>query len=132
MLIADILSSIQFASANAAPIGDAVPGGSVGIEYSVSLGNLLTICSFVVFATVYVVNARGAAKVLAGRLEMVDATLEDFKQEMKRLSEIIAEQIRQDGRLNLVEQRLMQEGKRLDELGSNLGEFKNIMLKEKL
>ena len=103
-----------------------------GFEYTISAGNLLTIASFIVFVTVYVVNSRGAAKILAVRLSTVDANMEDFKLEIKKLGEILISQVKQDGRLNLLEQRLMQEGLRLDALGHNVGEFKNMVLQDTL
>jgi hypothetical protein len=103
-----------------------------GFEYTISAGNLLTIASFIVFVTVYVVNSRGAAKILAVRLSTVDANMEDFKLEIKKLGEILISQVKQDGRLNLLEQRLMQEGLRLDALGRNVGEFKNMVLQDTL
>ena len=103
-----------------------------GFEYTISAGNLLTIASFIVFVTVYAVNSRGAAKILAVRLSPVDANMEDFKLEIKKLGEILISQVKQDGRLNLLEQRLMQEGLRLDVLGQNVGEFKNMVLQDTL
>lgn len=74
----------------------------------------LTIGGFVVMITAYMVNARNASKVLGGRLEMIDATLEDFKNEMKELQKVIIAQAIQDQRLNTMDQRLVQEGKRVD------------------
>ena len=102
------------------------------MEYSISLGNLLTIGSFCVFVTVYVVNSRGAAKVLATKLQMVDTSIGEFKQEMKQLSVVIIEQTRQEGSIALIRQQMLQEGKRLDDLARNIGEFKNIMIRDKL
>lgn len=134
MVLADILSMAYVASAHATtmPISAAQDSNAIGIEYTISLGNLLTIASFIVIVTAYVVISRGVGKLLALRLETVDATLEDFKLEMKKLADIIIEQTRQEGRINLIEQRLMQEGQRLDDFGRNLGDFKNLMIKEKL
>ena len=117
-MIADVLS----AAAN-------VP---VAEGFQISAGNLLTIASFIVFVTIYVVNSRGAAKILAVRLTTVDATIEDFKVELKKLSEVLIGQAQQDGRINLLEQRMMQEGLRLDALGDNLGSFKNMILQDTL
>jgi hypothetical protein len=102
------------------------------LDYSISLGNLLQVGAFVVFITIYIVNSRGAAKVLAARLETVDATIMDFKIELKKLSEVLIGQAQQDGRINLLEQRLMQEGIRIDGIAENLGDFKNMILEDTL
>ena len=117
-MIADVLSA-----AATVPVADG---------FQISAGNLLTIASFIVFVTIYVVNSRGAAKILAVRLTTVDATIEDFKVELKKLSEVLIGQAQQDGRINLLEQRMMQEGLRLDALGDNLGSFKNMILQDTL
>jgi hypothetical protein len=103
-------------------------GGS--IEYTITLGNLLTVASFLVFVTVYIVNSRGAAKILATRLATVDDTLVDFKQEMKKLTDVVVSQARMDGRIDLIEQRILQEGRRVDDIAANLGEFKNSMIRD--
>jgi hypothetical protein len=138
MLLADIFSSAVFATNAAANIAASVPSDS-SIEYTVSLGNLLTIASFLVFVTVYMVNSRGAAKILAARLETVDANMEDFKIELKKMGDILIGQAQQDGRMNLIEQhvtmidqRIMQEGQRVDALSENLGAFKNMVLQDSL
>jgi hypothetical protein len=129
-LIMDILSASV--THNASPENIAIEGGSGLVDYSISLGNLLTIASFLVFVTVYVVNSRGAAKILSSRLGTVDSTMIEFKLELKKLSEVLIGQAQQDGRINLLEQRLMQEGKRLDTISESLGDFKNIMLADTL
>ena len=118
--------------AAAPPISPQVDGSSPipvsGLEYSISLGNLLTVGSFLVFATMYVVNLRSAAKLLAAKLQIIDNALGAFKEEMKRLTEVIVEQARMDGRINMTEQRLLQEGKRIDEMAASLDQFKNTVI----
>ena len=127
MTLLDMLASVAHATgtSGASTLGD-------GFESGISLGNLLTIGGFIVFLTIYSVNSRGAAKVLGTRLESVDETIEDFKTELKKLTEVLIGQAQQDGRINLLEQRLMQEGKRLDDIGDDLGNFKNMVLQDTL
>lgn len=84
------------------------------ITDGVALKDWLTMGGFVVMITTYIVNSRNAAKVLGGRLEMIDATMEDFKNEMKELQKVIIAQALQDQRLNTMDQRLVQEGRRVD------------------
>lgn len=85
-------------------------------QTDISLGNLLTLASFIVFITLYIANSRITGKLLAIRLESVDASLEDFKLEVKKLADIITKQALQDQRISLQDDRLLHEGKRVDEL----------------
>lgn len=120
-MIVEILAAVPATP----PIGDA-------LDYSISLGNLLTLGGFVVFITIYVVNSRGAAKVLAVQLVNVGDRIGAMESEVKKLGDVLIGQALQDGRINLLEQRLMQEGLRLDTLGDNLGQFKNMVLQDSL
>ena len=113
-------------------VAPVIPSLPDSFEYTVSLGNLLTIGGFVVFITIYIVNSRGAANVLATRMQQYDATVEDFKIELKKLSDVLIGQAQQDGRINLLEQRMMQEGNRVDKLSENIGDFKNMVLQDTL
>ena len=129
-MIADIMSTALLANASASQ--SAAMAEVSGIEYTISLGNLMTMGSFLVFVTIYVVNSRGAAKILAARLEIMDANVDEFKLEIKKLGEILIGQALQDGRINLLEQRLMQDGNRMDALSNDLGDFKNMVLQDTL
>lgn len=122
-MIGDDLLSAVFAAtpAPSAPINDAV-------EMSVSLGNLITIGSFLVLVTMYIVNSRGAARVLGEKLKSFSDNLDELKDETKKLAEVVVEQARQQGRMELLDQRLLQEGKRLDEFMRNFADFKNLCL----
>ena len=94
-------------------------------DLSISLGSILTIGSFVVVVTVYIVTGRTATKVLDARLELIDAQMEDFKTEMKKLTDILINQATQSGRIDRVEDRQLAEGKRLDELFSRFNSYVN-------
>jgi len=81
---------------------------------------LVTVGSFLVLGTVYIVNGRNAAKLLGARLEFVDASLEDFKKEIGKLTEVLVAQAVQGKRVDNVEERIMAQGKRLDEVEKRL------------
>lgn len=132
-MICDILSASMLAAVSHSD-GASIAGtdGGSALEYTISLGNLLTIGSFLVFVTIYIVNSRGAAKILGARLEIVDASMEDFRKELKEFSKILISQERQDGRIDLLGQQFSQQGQRVDELSRSLGEFKNMMLQDVL
>jgi uncharacterized protein Yka (UPF0111/DUF47 family) len=84
-------------------------------DSSISLGNILTIGMFIVGITTYVVSNNNSAKVLDVRLAFIDAQLEDFKTEMKKLAEVIFNQTKLDSRVDRVTDTLIATGKRLDE-----------------
>ena len=71
---------------------------------TVNLGSLLTIASFLVIVTIYIVSGRTGTKVLDTRLEMIDAQMEDFKLEMKKLADVIITQVTQSGRMDRIDE----------------------------
>ena len=81
---------------------------------------LVTVGSFLVLGTVYVVNGRTAAKILSTKLEMIDGTMEDFKLEIKKLTQVIVEQALQGGRLQVLDERTLAQGQRVDEIAKSL------------
>ena len=80
----------------------------------------VTIGSFLVFGTVYIVNGRNAAKILAARLETVDASIIDFKHEISKLTDVLVAQAVQGKRQDNAEERIMAQGKRIDEMEKRL------------
>ena len=80
----------------------------------------VTVGSFLVFGTVYIVNGRNAAKILATRLEVVDASLMDFKHEISKLTDVLIAQAIQGKRQDNAEERIMAQGKRIDEVEKRL------------
>ena len=87
---------------------------------TVNLGSLLTIASFLVIVTIYIVSGRTGTKVLDTRLEMIDAQMEDFKLEMKKLADVIITQVTQSGRMDRIEDRQLAEGRRVDEIARRM------------
>ena len=92
----------------------------VTIDQQLSTDNWLTIIGFAVMATIYIVNSRSSNKVLASRLEVIDDRMESFQQEMKKLNDILVTQAVQNSRISLIEERILQEGKRIDGIGTSL------------
>ena len=89
-------------------------------DATVSLGSLLTIASFAVAIVIYVVSGLSATKVLDARLGMIDAQMEDFKIEMRKLTEVVIQQAITTGRLDRLEERQLAEGKRIDAVESKI------------
>ena len=87
---------------------------------TVNLGSILTIASFLVIVTIYIVSGRTGTKVLDTRLEMIDAQMEDFKLEMKKLADVIITQVTQSGRMDRIEDRQLAEGRRVDEIARRM------------
>lgn len=79
-------------------------------------GNLLTIASFIVIVTVYVVNARNAAKILGTRLSSIDTMLSSVQDEIKTLQRVVTEQAVQSVRMQGMEDRITQMSKRHDDV----------------
>lgn len=82
-----------------------------------STENWLVILGFIATAVIYVAAARSGNKVLSSRLETIDGTLEDFRIELKKLTEILVVQATQNARITFMEERILQQGKRLDGQG---------------
>lgn len=96
-------------------------------DTTVSLGNILTMASFFIAIVIYVVSGLSSTKVLDARLQMIDAQMEDFKTEMRKLAEVVVQQAITTGRLDRLEERQLAEGKRLDSISETI---RNILIKE--
>lgn len=95
---------------------------------TVSLGSLLTIASFLVIVVLYIASVRADTKVLNTRLGNIDMQMGDFKEEMKKLTLVIIEQTKQDGRISNIETRMLMEGQRIDAMEST---FRNYLMVRK-
>lgn len=92
-------------------------------DSTISLGNILTIVSFVVIVIVYIVSGKTDTRILDTRLQMIDAQIEDFKTELKKLTEVLINQALQGGRITLMEERQLAEGRRLDKYETRLAKL---------
>ena len=105
-------------------------------DSTISLGNLLTIVSFVAFAVVYVVGTKSAAKVLGKELElrftMVDASIEDFKEDIKTLNKLIIDQTKSDMKLSNLAETVLAQGLRQDEFTKRFNTYLDILLEPRI
>lgn len=132
MITGDIFSTLIAATSHVDGVAASGVEMNNALDYNVSLGNLLQIGAFIVFITIFIVNSRGAAKILATRLEIVDASMEDFRKELKEFSKVLISQVQQDGQIQLLAQQFVQQGQRVDEISRSLGDFKNMVLQDTL
>ena len=104
----------------------------------VTLQTLVTLGSFLVLGTVYIVNGKLTSRALATRLDIIDQSndrrfadieneLKDFKGEMKRLSDVLIKLTEQEGRMNLLDDRMLAQGKRLDSMSQTI---KDVLFKQ--
>ena len=85
-----------------------------------TITNLLTGASFLVFITVYIVNSRGAARMLGERLRGMDHTITNFAIELKKLQDVVTAQAVQSTRIDNLSQTLLETGKRVDGSSANV------------
>src|SRR3989304_9913177 len=78
-------------------------------DWNISLGNALTIVSFLVGGVVFVVAVRGQVDALAGRMAFVE-------QELRKLLEILIQQGRHDERMAAMDSRIQAQGQRLAQM----------------
>lgn len=81
-----------------------------------SSSDWILIVGFAATAAVYVTAGRIGNKIVEGKLEIIDATIEDFKEEIRKLNEVIVTQAVQTSRIGIMEERLLQEGRRMDSM----------------
>jgi hypothetical protein len=105
--------------------------GMAGIDLSVTLGDVVTTAIFGASAITFIVSLQKNGKFLASKMDLVDkqnemrferidAQIEDAKVEMKKLSDILVEMARQEGRLNAADERLLMQGKRIDSMAETM------------
>ena len=82
-------------------------------DLSISLGNLMTIVSFIIGGVSFVYAIKSDTRVLATRLG-------NLEEDVKKMSDVLVELAKTDGRMNLIEDRIFAQGKRLDEATSVL------------
>lgn len=86
------------------------------IGADISFRDWLTILGFVVGVTVYIVGTRFQSRIIGGKLEMMDATIEDLKEEVKVMQKIVVTQAQQTEQIINMDQRLILEGRRVDRI----------------
>lgn len=92
-------------------------------EQQLTTDNWLTIIGFVVMATIYVVNSRSGNKIITNKLEIIDGTMENFQKEITKLNEVLVTQAVQNSHIGMMEERILQEGKRMDNMSRALNQI---------
>jgi len=85
-----------------------------------TIQTLVTIGSFLVMGTAYIVNGRMGVKALSGRLDSLDKAIGDFKEEIKKLQEVIVAQALHGARIQTIDDRSLEQGKRMNEMGARI------------
>lgn len=100
-------------------------------DLTISLGSLLTIAGFAITAIISVLSIKGSNELVAQKLDMtaiandrrfleLDAQVEDFKVEMKKLGDVLIELTRAQGRQQVADERSLAQGKRIDVLETDI------------
>lgn len=84
-------------------------------DLSISLGNLLTICAFLIGGVAFAYTIKSDTKLADLKYDMIAASIDDFKVEMKALTRVVTEQALQSKRMDYLEERQTAQGRRLDE-----------------
>lgn len=92
-------------------------------EPNISLGNILTIIAFFVGGLAFVYSLKADTKIHDARFDMFAEQLTDLKEEIKKLNEVLVQLALQGGRIASVEERLLSQGRRLDEQISRLNAY---------
>lgn len=87
-------------------------------DWSVNLGNALTIVSFVAGGIIFIVTMRGRVDALAGRLTFVE-------NEIRKLLEVLIEQGRHTERMLAMDQRVQTLAQRVDNLTNRINRYLN-------
>jgi hypothetical protein len=89
-------------------------------DLSVSLGNLLTIVAFIGGGVGFAYSIKSDTKLVDLKYTIIAASIDDFKVEMKKLSEVVTQQALDSKRMDYIEERQMSQGQRLDQTEKRL------------
>jgi len=107
---------------------------AVPLDLTISLGDIITAGAFFVTGLIGVLTIRNSVSVLDTKLDLtdeqnerrfaeIDNQVRDFKTEMKRLSDVLIKLTEQDGRMNIYDERMLAQGKRIDSLSESVRDF---------
>jgi hypothetical protein len=107
---------------------------AVPLDLTISLGDIITAGAFFVTGLIGVLTIRNSVNVLDTKLDLtdeqnerrfaeIDNQVRDFKTEMKRLSDVLIKLTEQDGRMNIYDERMLAQGKRIDSLSESVRDF---------
>lgn len=94
-------------------------------DATISLGSILTIASFLIGGVAFAFSIKSDTKVLDTKFTMIDAQIEDFKVELRKINEVLVGLAVQSGRIDRVEDRQLSEGKRLDAFEVRFNKYVN-------
>ena len=89
-------------------------------DFTINLGNILVIVAFIGGGISFVYSIKNDNKITDFKYTIVAASMDDFKMEMKKLTEVVTQQALQNNRMDYIEDRQMSQGKRLDETEKRL------------
>ena len=86
----------------------------------INLGNVLTIVAFFVGGTGFVYTLRSDIKIHADRMAAMSDRFGVVEIKMERLSEVVVSLARQEERMTAMDQRMLLQGQRIDEVNKRL------------
>jgi xylose isomerase len=89
-------------------------------DLSINLGNILVIVAFIGGGISFAYSIKSDTKITDLKYTMIAANMDDFKMEMKKLTEVVTQQALQNKRMDYIEDRQMSQGKRLDQTEARL------------
>lgn len=87
----------------------------VTFDFTVNIGNLLTITTFVGSFIYFIFKVGSRVDVVSGDVNDLKDNTKAMGQELKKLTEVLIVQGRQDERITAMDQRMVNQGKRLDD-----------------
>ena len=84
-------------------------------DLTVNLGNLLTILSFIGGGIYFVILVRSKVEIVSRDTAELKSETEMMRQELKKLTDVMIVQGRQDERITAMDQRMVNQGKRIDD-----------------
>jgi hypothetical protein len=106
----------------------------MAIDLSVSLGDVIMASAFAITGIASVLAIRNSVSVVSTKVEetdkrnderfiRIDAQLDDNKVEMRKLGEVLQTLTRTEGRMNLTDERVLAQGKRIDSMAKLFSEL---------
>jgi hypothetical protein len=89
-------------------------------DLTISLGNILTVLAFLLGGVAFAYSIKSDTKIIDIKYTMIAAQIDDFKEEVKKLAEVVTQQALQTKRMDYLEDRQSAQGLRLDEVTKRL------------
>lgn len=97
--------------------------GGIVFDFTVNLGNILTIMAFLGGGIYFVIVMRNKVDVVSKDTADLKEETKMMGQELKKLTEVLIVQGRQDERITAMDQRMVNQGKRIDDTVRRLNTF---------